>query len=759
MGFARRRLALFGRLTTVAVVVLVATSQQACAQPALELTRVATGLSNPLYATYAPGDAQRLFVVEKTGAIRIVDLATGTVAATPFMPASVTAAGIGLTTDGERGLLGLAFHPDYQTNGRLFINSTDSAGTTRIREFRRLTADQVDAASGRDVLSVSQPYSNHNGGWLDFGRDGHLYIAMGDGGSSNDPQNYSQNRGSLLGKMLRIDVSGDDFPSDASRNYRVPATNPFVGQVGMLGEIWAYGLRNPWRNSFDRVTGDLYIGDVGQSAREEINFQYAASGGGENYGWRVREGTVSTGLTGQGGSPLINPIYEYPRGSGTFQGQSVTGGYVYRGPVAALEGQYFFGDYVRGRVFSLVFNGTTTTAFNGANFSSRTDWTSSATTTAGTVGNISSFGEDAVGNVYLVSYGGSVFRIGLPALSWSLGGTGTWSASSNGWTAGSGSASTWNPQRRAIFSSPSSVVRVTGDVSAALGIEFRVGHSRLEGENGRMILSGSTLALNQLHVLAGSTAAISLPLVANAGLLKTGAGVLVVAGSSGPTGPTAIRGGQVLVSGEQTLASGTVRVEAGGVLRVRDRLAAVLGGLEAYAGGLVDVGNGAITVAGGLTTADLLNALENGRGVGTWSGTAGIVSSVARADLARNVPRTVGWLDHGDGSRTFAYAAPGDTNLDWQIDILDAANFFAGGTFDTALPASWNQGDFGYDGIVDILDAADFFATGMYDVGGYNNAASVPGGITSVPEPAVSGLAGIGLVLAAVASVCRRAAA
>jgi autotransporter-associated beta strand protein len=745
MESANRTLVCRGKWTTVALLAAaVLSGRHSSAQLPMELTRVATGLASPLYATHAPGDSQRLYVVEKTGAIRILDLATGSLLPNPFMAASVTAAGIGLTTDGERGLLGLAFHPDYRTNGRLFINSTDAAGTTRIREFRRQTADVVDAASGRDVLSVPQPYSNHNGGWLDFGRDGHLYVAMGDGGSGNDPENYAQNRNSLLGKILRLDVSGDDFPTDASRNYRVPATNPFVGQAGMRGEIWAYGLRNPWRNSFDRATGDLYIGDVGQSAREEIHFQPASSGGGENYGWRVREGTVVTGLSGQGGSPLIGPIYEYTRGSGTFQGQSVTGGYVYRGPIAALQGQYFFGDYVRGRLFSLVFNGTTPAAFNGANFTSRTDWTASLTTTAGTVGNVASFGEDAAGNVYVVSYGGSVFRIGLPSLAWSLGSTGTWSAASSGWTMGSGSASTWTPQRRAVFPSAASVVRVTGDVSAALGIEFRGSTIRLEGATGRVTLSGSTLALNQLDVLGGGTAAISLPLVAAAGLLKTGAGVLVLSGSSGPSGPTSVRGGQLVVAGERALASGTVRVEADGMLRIREGLSATLGGLDPAAGGLIDVGNGLVTVAGGLSNTALVSALLAGRGDGSWNGTSGIVSTAARASLAANVARTVGWLDHGDGSKSFAFAAPGDTNLDWQVDILDAANFIVGGLFNTSTPATWSQGDFDYNSVVDILDAADFLSTALFDAGGYNTSPGAPD-VAAVPEP---GLRVIGLAIA-----------
>jgi len=723
--------------TAAVVVAVLAAGLCQCdvlAQSALELTRVATGLTNPLYATHAPGDPQRLFVVEKTGAIKILNLASGTVSATPFMTAAVTSAGIGLTTDSERGLLGLAFHPNYQSNGRFFINSTDSAGTTRIREFRRLTADQVDSTSARDVLSITQPYSNHNGGWLDFGRDGHLYIAMGDGGSSNDPHNYSQDRSSLLGKMLRLDVSGDDFPTDATRNYRVPATNPFVGQAGMRGEIWAYGLRNPWRNGFDRATGDLYMGDVGQNAREEINFQPAASAGGENYGWRVREGTISTGLTGQSGTPLVAPIYDYVRGSGTFQGLSVTGGYVYRGPVAALDGQYFFGDYVRGRLFSLVFNGTTPAAFNGTNFTSRTDWTASTTTTAGTIGNISSFGEDAAGNVYLVSYGGSVFRIGLPALSWSVAGTGTWSAAATNWTTGSGSAAAWNAQRRAVFTPTQAVVRLSGDVSVGLGLEFRGAQARLEGVGGRVILAGTTSALNQIDVIAGGTATVAVPLVAAAGLLKTGAGALVLTGSGGPAGPTTIRGGAVVVAHETALASGTVRIESGGTVRVAPGLSASLGGLR-LAGGTLDVSNGRVSLrAGSYDPVAIQAGLQSGRGGGDWRGPAGVTSTaVAAADGP--APRGVGWLAESDGAMVLAYAAPGDTNLDWQVDLLDTANFLAAGQFDSSSLATWSEGDFTYDGLVDILDAADFLSTGLYDAGGYNGSGAA--GVAAVPEPAV----------------------
>ena len=743
------RMLVRSRLVAIVVALCVATvfSRRCMAQGGLELTRVATGLTSPVYATHAPGDPGRLYIVEKAGAIRVLDLLSGAVLPTPFMSASVTAAGIGLTTDGERGLLGLAFHPDYQANGRFFINSTDSAGNTRIREFRRLTSNQVDSTSGRDVLSVAQPYSNHNGGWLDFGPDGLLYVAMGDGGSSNDPQNHAQNRGSLLGKMLRLDVSGDDFPADSSRNYRVPATNPFVGQPAMLGEIWAYGLRNPWRNGFDRKTGDLYIGDVGQNAREEINFQSASSPGGANYGWRVREGTLSTGLTGQSGNSLVAPIYDYTRGSGTFQGTSVTGGYVYRGPVAALQGQYFFGDYVRGRLFSLVFDGSQPSAFNGTNYSSRTDWTATATTTAGTIGNIASFGEDASGNVYLVSYGGNIFRIGLPSLAWTLGGTGTWSGFSTSWTTGSGSTSAWSSQRRAVFTPPQAVVRVSGEVSVGLGLDFRGQMIRLEGESGRVVLTGSTFDVNQIDVVGGGTAVITVPLVAAAGLLKTGSGVLMISGSSGPVGPTTIRGGLITVGGAASLASGTVRAEVGGTLKVWPGVTASLGGLR-LEGGLVDVSSGRVSLRpGSFDTASVLAGVVSGRGSGDWRGARGVTTSAA-ADAA--TPRGVGWMLESDGSIVLAYAACGDTNLDWQVDVLDAANFVAAGKFDSSSSATWIEGDFGYDGIVDILDAAEFLSTGLFDTGGYNGVGEAS--VAAVPEPSVLSL----VVVVAVSALTAR---
>lgn len=373
----------------------------------LEVTQIASGLTQPIYATHAPGDPNKLFVVEKTGTIKILDLTTNTVNATPFLTQAGLSNGTGFTSNGERGLLGLAFDPNYQTNGRFYVNYTDGSGNTQIRRFERLNSNQADPTTALSVLSFTQPFANHNGGWMDFGRDGQLYIASGDGGSGGDPQNNGQNRNTLLGKILRLDVSGDDFPADPGRNYRIPSDNPFVGQSNVREEVWAYGLRNPWRNSFDRQTGDFYIADVGQGSREEINFQSFDSVGGENYGWRVREGTLGADVPG-----AIDPFYEYSHGSGANQGSSITGGYVYRGPIDALNGHYFFADYVNNRLWSVQVDGTEPSLFDGTNYRNFIDWTNIMTVSGGPVRRIGSFGEDSLGNLYLMNLeNGLLFKI------------------------------------------------------------------------------------------------------------------------------------------------------------------------------------------------------------------------------------------------------------------------------------------------------------------------------------------------------------
>ncbi len=365
----------------------------------LNTVRVASGLSRPILATSPPGDADRLFIAEQhTGRIKILNLNTGVVNPTPFLDID------GLSTSNEQGLLGMAFHPDYATNGLFYVNFTDSGWTTNIRRYQVSAGDPdvADPPSAQTVLTYSQPGTNHNGGWLGFGPDDYLYISSGDGGLWDNGQDITDK---LLGKMLRLDVDGDDFPADPNRNYAIPASNPLVGVTGD-DEIWAYGLRNPWRASFDRATGDLYIADVGQNSREEIDVQPAASSGGENYGWRPREGTIGTRPPG-----AIDPVYDYSHGSGPTQGYSVTGGYVYRGPIDELQGLYFFADYVTDRIWSFRFDGSDPNQFDGTNFVEFTDWTDLLVPDAGRINNISSFGEDALANLYIVDLGGEVFRI------------------------------------------------------------------------------------------------------------------------------------------------------------------------------------------------------------------------------------------------------------------------------------------------------------------------------------------------------------
>ena len=374
------------------------TALASAGNPDLEREVVVTGLARPVQVTHAPGDTDRLFIVEArsgaTGRVRIFDLNSNSLLPTPFLTQTVN-------TSSEQGLLGLAFHPDYATNGYVFVNYTRNGNTFIDRwTVSSTNPNVVDSASRTAVMVISQPFSNHNGGWLGFGPDGYLYIATGDGGSFNDPGNRSQDiTNQLLGKMLRIDVDGDAFPGDPNRNYEIPASNPLVGVTGD-DEIWSWGLRNPWRCSFDRDTGDLYIGDVGQNAREEISFQSASSTGGENYGWRCMEANRCTGLSGCTcfSAQLTDPIWEYTQGA---NGRSVTGGHVYRGAAMPwLSGTYFYGDYISGRIWSFEYDGT---PLGNNDNTLRTD--------IGPVGGISAFGEDANGELYMVALSGTIYRI------------------------------------------------------------------------------------------------------------------------------------------------------------------------------------------------------------------------------------------------------------------------------------------------------------------------------------------------------------
>jgi len=369
---------------------------------------VATGLTNPVAFVADPADPSTFYVVEQRGTIRVVR--NNTVLAPLFLDLRGQ-----ISSGGERGLLGLAFSPALSgvegpaaiDSRRFFINFTDLNGDTVVARFTRDAQGNVIPSSRFDLVwpdgrrAIQQPFSNHNGGHLAFGPDGYLYIGLGDGGNGGDPMHHAQNPNSLLGKMLRIDV---DVPDDDPRGYRVPEDNPFVDRqpIAALTEIWAFGLRNPWRYSFDDWTrggtGALIIADVGQTSREEVNWEPRGRGG-RNYGWRLREGRAAYDQRQPAAyQPLTEPIHEYPRSDG----QSITGGFVYRG--ARLDpmfnGRYFFADYVAGRVYTI---GLSLDPQQEATAVDLLELTAMLGGTA-ELGLISSFGVDAEGELYIVSY-------------------------------------------------------------------------------------------------------------------------------------------------------------------------------------------------------------------------------------------------------------------------------------------------------------------------------------------------------------------
>jgi glucose/arabinose dehydrogenase len=362
------------------------TTRSAPPDPAqVQLVEIASGFDRPLGLVSPPDGSGRLFVVQQSGRIRIIE--NGGYKEPPFLDLTdMVSRDVFSGNYTERGLLGMAFHPDFAENGLFFVNYTDLNGHTQVVRYNVSTGDpdQADPASAATILTVQQPYWNHNGGHLLFGPDGYLYIGLGDGGSQGDPHGNGQNPSVLLGKMLRIDV-------DSDTPYGIPADNPFVNDPNYAPEIWALGFRNPWRYSFDRVTGDLYIADVGGDAWEEVSFQPADSPGGENYGWNLYEGSH---LYSGGAAPenLVMPIAEY----GHDLGISIVGGYVYRGEsIPDLQGVYLYGDWGSGRIW---------TAYQDESGV----WQSNEFMQTGHA--ISSFGEDEQGELYLVDYAGSVLR-------------------------------------------------------------------------------------------------------------------------------------------------------------------------------------------------------------------------------------------------------------------------------------------------------------------------------------------------------------
>ncbi|TGK00498.1 sugar dehydrogenase [Leptospira selangorensis] len=354
--------------------------------PCLKLTEIASGFNAPLFLVSPSGDTSRIFVLEQGGKVRLIK--DGTLLTSPFL--DLGSEGLDLILfSGERGLLGLTFHPNYNSNGRFWVNYTrKSDGATVVAEYARSSSDPnlANSGSGSVLFTVNQPFTNHNGGMLAFDTGGYLLVGMGDGGGSGDPNNEAQNLESSLGKILRIDI--DNYPTPA------PGNRPATGLENP--HIWDWGLRNPWRFSLDRGTGDLYIADVGQNDYEELNIELANTGI-KNYGWRLTEGNhCYNPSVGCNTSGISFPKLEYSH----FVGSSITGGYVYRGSnFPELNGRYFYGDFITGKIWSILWDGT---KVNGL---------IEHTSEMGFSSNVSSFGEDANGEIYVVDYNGKIFRI------------------------------------------------------------------------------------------------------------------------------------------------------------------------------------------------------------------------------------------------------------------------------------------------------------------------------------------------------------
>ncbi len=368
------------RLVALAAALLAAASPASAAP--VNLRSVVQGLERPVGVAHAGDGSGRLFIVQQGGEILVFD-------GSQLLPAPFLDLSSSVSTGSEQGLLGLAFHPDYETNGFFYVNLTNVAGDTLILRFT-VSADRnvANPASVALVLGVDQPFANHNGGQLAFGPDGKLWIGLGDGGSAGDPGNRAQNGNTLLGKILRIDV-------DQGIPYGIPADNPFVANPAVLDEIWALGLRNPWRFSFDRLTGDLFIADVGQNDWEEVNFEPVTSGGGRNYGWRRMEGAhCFNPATNCNDGSLTLPVLEYSHSLGC----SITGGHRYRGTEMPEHfGKYFFGDYCSGRIWV------------GEENLQTGNWTRTELLDSDL--SISTFGEDERGEIYVADHDGALYRL------------------------------------------------------------------------------------------------------------------------------------------------------------------------------------------------------------------------------------------------------------------------------------------------------------------------------------------------------------
>lgn len=364
-----------------------------CADPALEL--FVDGLKRPTFMTAPDGSSDHLFILEKEGLVRVFDRKAGKLLEQPLLDIKENVG----SKSNEQGLLGMAFSPDFAKDQRFYLYYTDKKGATQVSRFTFNSENSLEVSPDTEekLIHIDQPYGNHNGGWVGFGPDGMLYIGTGDGGAANDPKNSGQDLHSLLGKMLRIDVS-------AEKSYTVPKDNPYAGTKDGSPEVFAYGLRNPWRCAWH---GDLiFIGDVGQNKWEEINVVSQKELRNANFGWRLREATHETPTGKVGGEKPkgnVEPVHEYEHGGGPDQGLSVTGGYVYRGSVDELKGLYVFADYTIGNVWSF--------KFEEGKAKDHKSWTKNLEFNGKKITQISSFAEDPQGELYIVADGGGIYKI------------------------------------------------------------------------------------------------------------------------------------------------------------------------------------------------------------------------------------------------------------------------------------------------------------------------------------------------------------
>ena len=658
----------------------------------------------------------------------------------------------------EVGLFSTAFHPDFATNGKFYVSvAVDHPGSGSISlaprdprtspfkvAVREYVANPANLSAGasfsRTVLEVNQPAANHNGSWLGFNpleaADGkhYLYATFGDGGDQHDPQRYGQDLDSLLGKVVRIDVDTDAFPNDANRNYAVPTDNPFVGTTA-APEIWAYGLRNPWRASFDSLTGDMYIGDVGQNVWEEIDFipYDIAPDDPRNFGWRLREGFVATPSGGVGwAAPAdnVDPIIAYRHGTGAYQGNSVAGGLVYRGPVEQLQGMYIFADSVTGNIWGI--DVADIAAFDPAQPANTLVLLNDAFKPAdgGRYTSIVSFEEDAAGNLYIVdmgydpaNIGGAIYRLdpGPGPIDLVL-------------TVASGSQTQADLGRSVIESALSVTKTGTGTLVFNAANSY-TGPTTVAG--GTLVLQNArAVAASPVTVTTGATLAVAAGVTMQAPAVTLDGGRLIatslaVNGSTG-IGSLTIRAGTITGTAQLTVGpGGSVTLPSDG------RLILGLSRLtvdETALGGRLDLGAGQVAVAtGGVSGADLRADLIAGRNGGGWNGANGIVSSAAAASGGS---RSVGYVLGGDGTIRVSFAAPGDTDLNGTTDVFDLVTINGAGAYGTGGSADWARGDFNYDGVTNVFDLVNVNGGGAYGQGSYFPAAAVAiASPAAVPEP------------------------